>query len=54
MNDIEKQHEFLLHYKIDSIELGELCEKYPGLKNSWEQFKIIFEMCKNKDNESIN
>jgi len=48
MFDIEKQHEYLIEYQIDSIELGILCEKYPGLKNGWVQFKSIYEMCKDQ------
>ncbi len=46
MLDIDKQHDYLMRYQIDSVELGQLCEKYPGLKNSWTQFKLLYDLCK--------
>jgi hypothetical protein len=47
--DLEKQHQHLLEYKINPIELGNLCERYPALKNSWNQFLTVLEMCKEND-----
>jgi len=50
MIDIDKQHKYLNSFKLNPIEIGELCEKYPTLKNSWDQFLTILEMCKENDN----
>jgi hypothetical protein len=44
--DIEKQHEYITTFKIDPIEVGMLCDKYPGLKNTWSQFMTMLEICK--------
>ena len=46
MIDIEKQHEYMIKYKIDPIEIGRLCECYPGLQKSWEQFSNTLNLCK--------
>ena len=42
MIDIDTQHEYLLKYKIDPIEVGKLSEKYPGLKQAWEEFIELY------------
>lgn len=52
--DIDKQHHYLDKYRLDPIEVGYLCDKYPALKNSWEQFKIVFELCRNNDEQASN
>lgn len=44
--DLDKQYEYMVKYKIDPIETGELCDQYPGLKNAWEQFKTTLNLCK--------
>jgi hypothetical protein len=52
MIDIDKQHEYLTLFKLNPLEIGELCEKYPALRNSWNQFLTILEICKENDNSS--
>jgi len=47
--DIDKQAKYLETYKIDSIKLGRMCEKYPGLQNSWNEFKMMYELCRSQD-----
>jgi hypothetical protein len=47
--DIEKQNEYITTFKIDPIEVGSLCDKYPGLKNTWCQFLTMLELCKDSE-----
>jgi hypothetical protein len=44
--DVDKQHKWITEYSIKPIELGMMCEKFPGLQKSWEQFKITYNLCK--------
>ena len=46
---LDRQHGWLTEYKIDSIRLGRMCEKYPALQNSWEQFKLMYEIVRSQD-----
>ena len=48
MLDLDKQYEYMVKYKTDPIEIGELCEQYPGLQKSWEQFLTTLNLCKDK------
>jgi hypothetical protein len=50
--DIDKQAKYLETYKIDAIKLGRMCEKFPGLQKSWEQFIIMYELCRSEDDSS--
>jgi hypothetical protein len=47
--DIEKQADWIIHYKVDPIRLGRMCEKYPALQHSWEQFKLMYDIAKSQD-----
>ena len=49
---IEKQAAWLETYKINPIQLGRMCEKYPTLLTSWEQFKTVYEMCRSQDDNN--
>ena len=46
---LDKQHKWLQDYKIDAIRLGRMCEKYPALQNSWEQFKLMYDIARSQD-----
>ena len=50
--DLDKQHQYITEFKTDPIEVGRLCEKFPALKNTWQQFLTVLEMCK-EDDKSI-
>jgi hypothetical protein len=47
--NIDKQTEWLNTYKLDPITLGRMCEKYPALQTSWEQFKTVYELCRSEN-----
>jgi hypothetical protein len=46
---IDYQHAWLTEYRIEPIPLGRMCEKFPALKHSWEQFKTVYELCRSQD-----
>ena len=46
----DRQHEWVIEYKIDPIKMGEMCEKFPALAKSWSQFKIVYDLCKSEEN----
>lgn len=46
---LDKQNQWMIDYKIDSIRLGRMCEKYPALQNSWKQFKLIYDLARSQD-----
>lgn len=46
---LDRQHGWLIEYKIDPIRLGRMCEKYPALQNSWEQFKLMYDIARSQD-----
>jgi hypothetical protein len=48
-NGIDKQNFWFKQYRVDPIKVGRMCEKFPGLQNSWNQFKITYELCKSQD-----
>ena len=45
---VEKQADWLVTYKIDPIKLGHMCEKYPALQTSWEQFKLMYDIARSQ------
>lgn len=55
--DLDKQAGWITTYKMDPIQLGRMCEKFPGLMKAWNEFKIIYELCRSQhdiDNETDN
>ena len=46
---IEKQANWLETYRLDPITLGRMIEKYPSLQNSWNEFKLVYELCRSQD-----
>ena len=46
---IDKQHKWVTDYKVDAIRLGRMCEEFPGLQKSWEQFIMMYELCRSQD-----
>jgi hypothetical protein len=46
---LDRQHSWMTTYKIDSIRLGRMCEKYPALHHSWEQFKLMYDIARSQD-----
>ena len=48
------QHTWLTEYRLDAMQMGRMCEKYPALKLAWEQFKTIHNMCKAEDEINRN
>ena len=46
---LDRQHGWLTEYKIDPIRLGRMCEKYPALQTSWEQFKLMYDIARSQD-----
>ncbi len=47
--DIDKQAQWLENYKLDPIRLGRMCEKFPALAKSWNDFKLVYELCRSQD-----
>lgn len=47
--DIGKQADWIVHYKVDPIRLGRMCEKFPGLEKAWNDFKLVYELCRSQD-----
>ena len=47
--DIDKQHQWYLEYRVDAVQLGQMCEDFPGLQKSWEQFKMMYELCRSQN-----
>ena len=45
---VEEQADWLVTYKIDPIKLGRMCEKYPALQTSWEQFKLVYDIARSQ------
>lgn len=46
---IDDQHTWLNQYKVDPIRMGRMCEKFPALQKSWEEFKLVYELCRSQD-----
>ena len=46
---VDDQHNWLNQYRIESIRLGRMCEKFPALKKSWDEFKMMYELCRSQD-----
>lgn len=49
MLQLDKQHDWFNTYKVDAIQLGRLCEKFPALQKSWNEFKIVYDICRSQD-----
>jgi hypothetical protein len=47
--DLDTQHEWAVQYRVDSLTLGRLCSEFPGLQKSWEQFIMMYELCRSQD-----
>ena len=47
--DLDKQHQYMREFQLNPIEIGTLCEQFPALKNTWQQFLTVLEMCKEND-----
>jgi hypothetical protein len=48
-HSIDKQASWLEIYRLDPIRLGRMCEKYPALQKSWNEFKLVYELCRSQD-----
>jgi hypothetical protein len=35
---LDKQTQWMNDYRIDPIRLGRMCDQYPGLQKSWNEF----------------
>jgi hypothetical protein len=46
---VEKQADWLVTYRIDPIQMGRMCEEYPALQKSWNEFKLVYELCRSQD-----
>ena len=46
---IDKQTDWLNEYRLDPIKLGRMCEKFPALQKSWNEFKLVYELCRSQD-----
>ena len=46
---LDTQHNWFTEYKMDPVKLGRLCDKYPALQKSWDQFKVVYEICRSDD-----
>jgi hypothetical protein len=47
--DISKQADWIVHYKVDPIRLGRMCEQFPTLEKAWNDFKLVYELCRSQD-----
>lgn len=52
MNDFDTQHKYYLEYNIKAVELGMMCNEFPALQKAWEQFKTVYELCKEDNHEA--
>ena len=48
-SSIDKQHIWARKYKMDPIRLGRMCEQFPALQKSWNEFKLVYELCRSQD-----
>jgi hypothetical protein len=48
-HSIDKQAGWMEAYRMDPIRLGRMCEKYPALQKSWNEFKLVYELCRSQD-----
>jgi hypothetical protein len=46
---LDQQTKWLTEYKMDPIRLGRMCEKFPALQKSWNEFKLVYELCRSQD-----
>jgi hypothetical protein len=49
ITSVDQQNVWLNEFKVDPIRLGRMCDKFPALQKSWEQFKITYELCRSQD-----
>jgi hypothetical protein len=47
--NLDKQTKWLIEYKMDPIQLGRMIDKYPALQKSWNDFKLVYELCRSED-----
>ena len=52
MNDFDTQHKYFLEYNVKAVELGIMCNEFPALQKAWDQFKTVYELCKEDNNEA--
>jgi hypothetical protein len=50
--DFDQQHQYYLEYNIKAVELGKMCNQYPALQKAWDQFKTVYELCKEENDEN--
>ncbi len=50
--DFDTQNKYFLEYNIKAVELGVMCNEFPALKKAWDQFKTVYELCKEENNEA--
>lgn len=46
---VDDQHDWLNQYRIDAIRMGRMCKKFPALQKSWDEFKLMYELCRSQD-----
>lgn len=46
---VDDQHTWFTRYKIDPIKMGRMCKKFPTLQKSWDEFKLVYELCRSQD-----
>ena len=46
---VDDQHDWLNQYRIDAIRMGRMCKKFPTLQKSWDEFKLMYELCRSHD-----
>ena len=49
--DFDTQHKYFLEYNIKAVELGAMCEEFPALQKAWDQFKTVYELCREEHHE---
>ena len=48
-HSLDKQTSWLTEYKLDPITVGRMCEKYPALQKSWNEFILVYQLCRSQD-----
>lgn len=46
---LDKQTKWIKKYQVDPLKLGRMCEQFPGLQKSWNEFKLVYELCRSAD-----
>lgn len=47
--DLDQQTKWFNEFRLEPIRLGQMCEQYPSLQNSWNEFKLVYELCRSQD-----